>query len=281
MLHAVVLMASATGLLGRGSGLGAVSMAFHRQWVAIVALVLFLALRGKRPGKAPWGSLKVAVSGLAIGLHWVGFFGAINVSNVSTGVVFLATTPTFTALLQPLLLKKRFQPLDLSLGLASVFGMVLVFGHAPDAAAAAPFGVLAAIMACLFGLLNAQNATRFRLTDLMIAQFTYGMGTVAVSSFFFEPLELPSGDDWWLVLVLGTVCTAWTISMAVHLLKVISPFNMAIAINLEPLYAMALALVIFGKTEVMAPGFYPGVGVLVLCTFLKPVVMPFLARRRR
>ncbi|MBO75106.1 MAG: EamA family transporter [Flavobacteriales bacterium] len=282
MLHFIVLIFGFTGILGKLISLDAERLVFWRVFLGGSLVWLWLVARGRIQrfsGKSLW---KVALVGCAAAAHWIAFFASIKASNVSVALATLATTPVFVSVLEPLVHKRRVDKRELVLGMVIICGLlVLLWGPAPSGAVSdlsqyyrgVGLALISAALAAVFATFNSvlvrshdsANLTRLELLSaavvLAVLSMVQGKGLDAAH------WSVPSEDWLWLGL-LATLATAFAFLMSIEVMKELSPFTTAVAINLEPVYAIALAALIFGDEERMHGGFYLGAAIIVGAVFV-------------
>jgi len=282
MLHFIVLIFGFTGILGKLISLDAERLVFWRVFLGGSLVWLWLVARGRIQrfsGKSLW---KVALVGCAAAAHWIAFFASIKASNVSVALATLATTPVFVSVLEPLVHKRRVDKRELVLGMVIICGLlVLLWGPAPSGAVSdlsqyyrgVGLALISAALAAVFATFNSvlvrshdsANLTRLELLSaavvLAVLSMVQGKGLDAAH------WSVPSEDWLWLGL-LATLATAFAFLMSIEVMKELSPFTTAVAINLEPVYAIALAALIFGDEERMHAGFYLGAAIIVGAVFV-------------
>lgn len=291
MLHFIVLIFGFTGILGKLISLDAERLVFWRVLIGGGLVAGWLLMRGRVQRFKPEMLWKVGLVGCVAAAHWIAFFASIKVSNVSVALATLATTPVFVSVLEPIIHHRRFDPKELVLGLVIILGLgVLLWGPSPDGplpdasryykgvGLALISAALAAIFATLNGVLvksyDSANLTRVELLSaaLGLAALFVIQGKGRVLAFW----QVPSADWLWIGL-LATLATAFAFLMSIEVMKNLTPFTTAVAINLEPVYAIALAALIFGEEERMGGGFYLGASIIVGAVF----VDAWLKRRAR
>ena len=279
-LHATVVVFGFTGILGKLITLSATPLVFWRTLIGAAGLYLWWAVR--RTVRTPigprlrWG---IVGTGGLVALHWVTFFAAIKASSVSLALAVMATVPMFVAFIEPLLHRRRLDPRELILGAVAVAGLWWMYRVDVEYGEGMAFALISALCAALFGTLNsiwgrsvpAMMVSRIELTSacVLLGAWLSMSGSWASA--------MPTSTDWGWLFLLGLIATSLAFALTVEVMKVLSPFTVAMAINLEPIYAILLALLVFGEDEVMPPGFYGGAAVLLSAVFLDVV----LKRRKR
>ena len=276
-IHLCVLLWGFTAILGKLITLPALPLVWWRMLIVVAVLALLPTVwRGLRamPARTRWAYAGI---GALVALHWLTFYGAIKLSNASVAATCIAFATPMTALVEPLLTRQRFQPRDLLLGLLSLPGIWLVVGGVPDGMhAGIVAGVVSALFVALFGTLNK------RMVDggdpLTVTALELGAGTLTltllaplmpllVPAFAGPLLVLPSGmDAFWLVL-LALACTLFPFALCLVALRHLSAFTAQLSVNLEPIYAIVLAAILFGEQQELSAQFYLGVAIILGVVF--------------
>jgi len=283
-LHFCVFLWGFTAVLGKLISLQALPLVWWRVLLCCATLWWLLPraqLRGLSR-RVFWQMLGI---GALVGLHWICFYGAIKLSNASIAVATMAVTSFFSALLEPLLLRKRVQWYELALGILILPGMALVVGNIElEMLAGFAVAVLAALLAALFSVLNK------RLIDTasppaLVMSFVELFGGLVLCSLVL-PFALawspelriePQGMDWAWMLILAWVCTLLPYYLTLLAMRYITAFATNLTINLEPVYGVVLAGLFFQEHKDLSPGFYLGVAIVLLAVFSHP----FLTKRFR
>ena len=286
-IHLCVLLWGFTAILGKLITLPALPLVWWRMLIVVVALALLPRVwRGVRamPLRTRW---VYAGIGALVALHWLTFYGAIKLSNASVAATCIAFATPMTALVEPLLTRQRFQPRDLLLGLASLPGIWLVVGGVPAGMhAGIVAGVVSALFVALFGTLNK------RMVDggdpLTVTALELGAGTLTLTLLapvmpllvpaFAGPLLLvPTGMDAFWLVVLALACTLFPFALCLVALRHLSAFTAQLSVNLEPIYAIVLAAILFGEQQELSGKFYAGVAIILGVVFAQGL----LAGRRK
>jgi len=283
LLHIVVLIFGFTGILGKLISIPSELLVWYRMLIASVSLAIYIKLRGKSLKLKKEGRIKVTTVGFIIAAHWIFFFEAIKQSNVSITLAALATASIFTALLEPLFFKRKIHYYELFLGALVLLGLYFIFQFETDNATGIILGVIAAFLASLFTVINGKLIKQY--DSERISLYELSGGVLAISIYFLLgladdafSLEIPTSDLLWL-LVLGVICTAFAFVASVEVMKELTPFTVSLSINLEPVYGIILAFLIFGEEEKMSLGFYLGT-ILILSSIFVNVWLKRRARKR-
>ena len=282
-LHVAILIFGTTGILGRLITVDAFHTVWHRLWIAVgsMSLALFVIRHGIAVNRERL--FKILGTGAILAAHWVTFFEAINRSNVSAALVCLSSTAFFTSILEPIYYKRGIAWREPVFGLCIIVGLYFVFQSELHYATGMIFGIISAIFAAWFTVINgllvrrtdAKTITFYELVGAFLALSVFMLVTGAFDS---EQFFLSRSDFGWL-LILGTVCTVFSFLLSVLLMKRLTPYTFAMAINLEPIYTMILAVVIWPESETMSPGFYFGAAIVLAVISLNSFVSNRVAKR--
>jgi drug/metabolite transporter (DMT)-like permease len=271
LLHITVLIWGFTGILGGLIQQPTADLVFWRTTIALFGLGAYAWWR-----KVPLGYDRDAgiylLTSLLIAAHWLTFYGAIKIGSVSIAAACLSCSTVFTALLEPLWFKRSVRKYELVLGVVVVAALILIFGLEADQRMAIGLSVLSALLSAWFNVVNGVlvlrgNAVRIGFYEML------GTTLAIVPLFLFlqrgPPAlwRMPQSDVLWL-LALGLVCTSFAFVAGIAVMRVLTPFTVVLAVNLEPVYTIALALLIWGDKERLHAGSYAGVALIVLCLFL-------------
>lgn len=248
----------------------------------LVAGALLLVPRVWRGWLSLSGRLKLIYAGIGalVALHWLTFYGAIKLANASVAVTCIALAPVFLAVVEPLLTGKRFEPRELALGVAVVPGVALVVGGVPHGMRlGVAVGALSALLVALFGALNKRYIER--ADPLTVTAVELGAGALFLIAVAWavpalgKPLTLPDLHDWMLLALLAYACTLLPFALSLVALRQLSAYSAQLAINLEPVYAIVLAIPLLGEQRELSLQFYLGVAIVLLAVFAHP----WIARR--
>ena len=201
-------------------------------------------------------------TGIIIATHWVFFFKAIKVSNVSVALVTMSTGAFFTSLIEPIFFRRKIKPLEIILGLFVILGLYVIFNFESQYKLGIIYALISSFLGSLFAVLNGLFIKKYDANTISLYQLFFGAFFVLVYlllsnrvsiDFFMLPTM-----DWVYLIVLSSVCTAYAFIVSVKVMKFLSPYTVMLTINLEPIYAIILALFIFGDKEKMNPEFYLG-----------------------
>ena len=275
-LHLLVFIWGFTAILGALISTDAIPLVWYRMLFAVIILFLYFIFKKKSLKTTKKGLLKFFISGVIIALHWVAFFSAIKVSNVSIALVAMSTGALFTSLIEPLFFKRRLILLELFLGLIVIAGLYLIFNVESEYTIGIIYALVASFLSALFTVLNGLFIKKYDADVISFYQLLFGVGFISVyilasSDFTFSDFTLTSSDIFYL-LILSSICTAYAFVISVDIMKYLTPFTVMLTLNLEPIYGIILALIIFGEKEKMSPQFYLGASVILVTVIVNGIL---------
>lgn len=277
-MHLAVLLWGFTGVLGRAISLSAPVLVWYRMLLAAIILGFILIFRKKWQPIAKKDILKLIGIGVLVAVHWLCFYGSIKLANTSIAVVCLATASVFIAVLEPVINKGKIKANELALGLLALVGMLCIYLLHPEEDVhpahvminfklGLVLGLIAAVISAVFTIFNKPLAEKYSARPLVFWEMLSGFAFLSLFLPFYlkqMPQEsfLPAGWDYLWLLLLGYCCTVWGQSLAMSALKQLSAFTTAISVNLEPVYAILLAFIIFQENQELGYGFYVGMSLI-------------------
>jgi drug/metabolite transporter (DMT)-like permease len=267
-LHIAVFLAGFTGVLGKVIDLNEGMIVWWRLLFTVVTMaVLFLAF--KKIQKIPLKDiLKICGVGLIAALHWLTFYGAIKWSNVSVALTCFSSISFFTAIFEPLLFKRKVNQTELLLGLLTIAGIYIIFHFDDRYKAGIITGIISAMLAAIFPIFNRQFLQRINVETMLLWQQTGGFITLsAILPFYFGLFPsknfIPGWQDVLWLLVLAWVCSVFAFQLTSHALKRLSAFTVNLSYNLEPVYGILIAFIVFKENQQLGKWFYYGFAVIV------------------
>jgi drug/metabolite transporter (DMT)-like permease len=268
-LHITVLIFGFTGVLGKLIETGSYLLVWYRVGIALVALLgyFFIKKHSLKVDKKLLG--KILLVGVIIAVHWVTFFEAIKQSNVSVALVCFSSSTLFTSLIEPLYFKRKIKPYELLFGLLIIIGLYFIFSFEFKYITGMILSVISAALASWFTVLNGVLMKKSNSKTISFYELLGAFGIVSIYLLITNGLDfsIPISDIKWL-LILGIVCTAFAFMLSVEVMKKISPYTVTISVNLEPIYSIILALLIWPESETMTFGFYLGTSIVIITIFL-------------
>ena len=276
ILHTAVFLAGWTGIFGRLISLGGLPLVWYRMITSVVVLTAVLACM-QRLHKTSWAAvMKIGGCGILLALHWVAFFASIQASNVSIGVACVATSCFFTTLFDPIVNRRQVQWRNILLSFIAIAGILFIFSIDVRYRLGIALGLLCAALYSLFSILNINvaNETHEDSATMLLYELTGGVLflTLCIPAFHaLYPAEpvVPVGGDLLSLLLLGSVFTVIPFLFQLQALRKLTAFTVNIAYNLEPLYSIAIAAVLFGELQEVGFSFWVGICLIVLSVVLQ------------
>lgn len=267
-LHIAVLLAGFTGVLGRLITMNEGMLVWYRMLITAITLWIVMLLT-KKIQRIGWKeAVKISGIGFLAAWHWIFFFASIKYANVSVGLVCLSAVGFFSAILEPLINRVKINLIELLFGMLSVFGIYLIFHFDTQYKLGITLGIISSFFAALFPILLKLSMNKTNMQTVLTWEMTGGF--IALSFIMpvylnFFPVEslLPSMNDFLWLLVLSWLCSVVAFQFSLNALKKLSAFTVSLSYNLEPLYGIIMAFVIFKENKEMNEGFF--LGLTVVC----------------
>lgn len=284
LLHLIVLIFGFTAILGKLITIESDLLVWFRMGIATLVLAAYIAFTKASLKMKKGGIWKTVLTGFVIAAHWIFFFEAINQSNVSITLAAISSTSLFTSLLEPIVFKRKLLWYEVILGGAAIVGLYFIFKFELDNKLGLILGLISAALAATFTVINGTLIKQY--DSQKISLYELGGGFLAVTAYliFFKGFpamsELAlSSSDWMYILILAVVCTAFAFVVSVEVMKELTPFTVSLTINLEPVYGIILAIIIFGADEKMSTGFYAGALIILSTLFANVLIKKWLKKK--
>ncbi|MEC7654121.1 MAG: DMT family transporter [Bacteroidota bacterium] len=277
LLHAVVVIFGFTGILGKLISIEAIPLVFWRTTIGGLVILAWLAIRKQITKKSRSTILKMSGVGLLVASHWILFFASIKASTVSVALAMVATTPMFVGLIEPIVFNRKLDWKEIFVSAIVIVGISTIFKISGEYYLGMILGLASALLAGLFATFNGVLVKTYDASNIsMIELLSASLGItllLACTGGIDSDLFILSSSDWLWISILAVVATSFAFIASTSVMKVLTPFTTAIAINLEPVYAIILAVVFFGDEEVMGVEFYLGasliIGAVIINTLIK------------
>ena len=276
LLHLIVFIWGFTAILGALITIDAIPLVWYRMLLAVLFIAIYFLWKKKSFKVDRAGLLKFFFTGVVIALHWVFFFKAIKVSNVSVALVTMSTGAFFTALIEPVFFKRKINSLEMFLGLLVIAGLYIIFNFESQYKVGIIYALIASFLGALFAVLNGLFIKKYTADTISFYQLLFGVVFITIyllftNSFSVSFFQIPA-SDWMYLIVLSSICTAYAFIASVQVMKYLSPYTVMLTINLEPIYAIVLALFIFGDKEQMSSTFYLGAFIVLFVVLLNGII---------
>ncbi len=277
--HVIVFIWGFTAVLGALISLDAVPLVWYRMVLATGFIFLWIWWKKKSLRVPPKKLLLLLVAGVIIALHWLTFFGAIKVSNVSITLALLSTGAFFTSILEPVFYNRKFVGYEIIFGLVVMAGLFIIFQVETDYTMGIILALISAFLSAVFTLINGKLIQHAAPSVISFYELTTGVAAITLyliimtvisggTSGFTTGFFTLSTQDWINLLILASVCTAYAFISAVAVMKHLSPYTIMLTTNLEPVYGIVLAFMVFGSKEEMQPQFYYGAAIILTTVIL-------------
>ena len=276
-LHLAVLIGSATGLFGKLISMHALPLSFWRTAIAAIAIAVILFFRKSLHKVSLKDFLKMALAGGFIALHWVFFYASIKASNISIGVICYSLLGFFTALLEPIINRKRFSFRDFFYSLLTVAGILLIFQLDTKFRLGIILGVISTFLASFYSIISKRLDAQKICPSSSLLMYELIAGTavllVVCLGYGHRHPEIPfipdNLTDITMLFLLALVCTAFMYFLILQVLKDVSAFTVGLAYNLEPVYSIIFAILFFGESKELGFAFYSGLTLIILSVGLQ------------
>ena len=280
-LHFIVFLWGFSAILGRLISITAIELVLFR--FALAALGMYGLIHftlGRDSIKISRGDqLKLILIGIVVALHWLAFFGSARLANVSVSLVGFATNSLWAALLEPWFNKTKMKKFELVLGLLVVIGLYIIFSFDFQYKLGLLIAISAGFTSALFSVFNAKMVKHIHPRTITFYEMCGGFLTVGLCILICKiawpdsgfSMKWPSLSDWICISTLAGVCSIYAYTVAIELMKKVSVFLIQLTLNLEPLYGIVMAVIIFGEQEEMSTNFYVGTFVILCAVFSYPL----------
>ena len=268
-LHFIVFVWGFTAVIGKLITIDALPLVWYRMLMAYLIILAYILIRKFQLKVSPKTLLMLILGGIVVSLHWVTFFMAIKVSNVSIALATMSTGAFFTALLEPFWYGRKMVGYELVFGLIVMLGLYIMFRVETGFLNGILLALVSSFLSATFSLINGKLTQEQRPS--IISFYELGSGVLFLSIYlvfsgsFDQKFFQLSVNDWMYIFILASVCTAYAFIASVKILKYISPYTVMLTINLEPVYGIILAFLLLGESEKLNPLFYVG-ALLILTT---------------
>ncbi len=272
LLHFIVFIWGFTAILGALISIDAIPLVWYRMLIAVACIVVYFLIKKKSFKITSKAALSFFISGLIIAVHWITFFKAIKVSNVSVALVTMSTGAFFASLIEPFFFKRKINLVEMILGSLVILGLYIIFNFESDYTMGIIYALISAFLSALFAVLNGLYIKKYEADTISLYQLLFGVLGITVflaaTGQFTPSFFVLKASDWVYLTILGSICTAYAFIVSVKVMKYLSPYTVMLTINLEPIYAIVLALIIFKEKEQMNTTFYFGAFIVLFVVLL-------------
>lgn len=273
-LHIAVFLAGFTGVLGRLIELQEGLLVWYRLLFSAITMWVLFSITKSLKALPFKDVLKVTGVGCIAAFHWVTFYGSIKYSNISVALVCFSAIGFFTALFEPIVFRKKIVWIELMLGVLVMVGIFIIFHFDPQFKKGIKFGIISAMLGAIFPVFNRQLMQRMNAPTLMTWELSGGLISLTLLlPFYFQGFPpaywIPTLSDFLWLLVLSWLCSVWAFQLSANALKKISAFTVNLTYNLEPVYGIILAFIMYNENKYLGLSFYLGLSLIILAVLLQ------------
>ncbi len=275
-LHFIVFIWGFTAVLGDLITIEAVPLVWHRMLLGAFFVLMYIVYKKGKLKVSLRSLIKFAFVGFLIALHWLAFFSAVKVSNVSITLAMMSTGAFFASLLEPIFFKRKIISYEVIFGIIVIVGLYIIFKVESEYLSGILFALLASFLGALFSIFNGMLVKNHNATIISFYELLFGVLFITIYILFTGGFDISffniSGSDWTYLIILASICTAYAFIASVHVMKWISPYTLMLTTNMEPVYGILLALLILGEKEYMSPTFYLGAIIILITVVLNGII---------
>lgn len=276
-LHLLVFIAGFTAILGELITITAIPLVWYRMVIAFVLMFTYIKLAKVRLRISAKSILRLSLAGILVALHWITFFGSIDEANISIALTMFSTGAFFASFIEPLIYKRRVIWYEILFGLIIIGGVFVITQSEFRYINGIILGICSAFLSSLFAVLNGSFLKQHTATVISFYEFLSGVAFISIfllfsNKGFSKDFFSVSSLDLFYLFILASICTAYAFIASVYVMKQISPYTVVLTYNLEPVYGIILALILFPDKEKMSPNFYYGASIILSVVLLNGIL---------
>ena len=267
-LHLAVFLAGFTGVLGKLITLNEGLLVWYRLLISAVTVWIIFSISKKIKRILITDALQIMGIGFIAAMHWVTFYGAIKYANISVALVCFSAVGFFTALMEPLLLRVRIKWSEVLLGILVMVGIYIIFHFDPEYKVGIILGLLSALLLAVMVILIRIVLQKINIETVLTYQMSGGFLSLTILLPFYLqyfPVQniFPSSNDWMWLFVLSWLCSVWAFQLSSNALKKLSAFTVNLTYNLEPVYGILLAFIVYSENKILGFSFLVGLSLIM------------------
>lgn len=260
-------------------------LVWWRLLITVVSLWALYIVQGKARRIPTRSILMISLIGTVQALHWVCFYASIKLANVTIALTCLSTTALIAALIEPLVIKKKFDFFEIVLGMFAIAGILIIYNTHLNFSTGILVGLLAAVLTVMVSVINKKIIDKYHPEHITLYQLSGGFFGMSIllplfHFLFHDQWSVPTRIDWIWLILLSWVCTILTFFLYIRSLKKISAFTMNLTLTLEPIYGIILAFIIYHENKFLSKWFYAGFALIILAVFFHTLRIIYLSRRK-
>ncbi|WP_303319079.1 DMT family transporter [Flavivirga abyssicola] len=276
-LHFLVFIAGFTAILGELITIKAIPLVWYRMAMASILMFIYIKIAKVKIKITLKSFLRLSIAGIIIALHWITFFGAIDAANISIALAMFSTGAFFASLIEPIIYKRAIIWYEILFGIIVIIGVFIITQSEIKYLTGILLGISSAFFSSLFAVLNGKFLTKHTATVISFYEFISGVIFISIYILFFgEGVSLDffnlNTADFGYLFILASICTAYAFIASVYVMKLISPYTVVLTYNLEPIYGIIMAIILFPEKEKMSASFYYGAIVIIATVILNGVL---------
>lgn len=286
LLHLLVFIWGWSPILGKLlniEGVVAYQLVWFRFLITIISIGVYIIITRQSVRLPKKDILQLVGIGGIIAFHWFSFYNAINISNVSVTLVAFATGTLFTSIIEPVFFKRKIIRYEIVLGMVIIGAIAIIFKVETRYTLGIIFGMSAALTSSFFTVFNGLLIRRISSSVISIYELTGGFVALTVYLFFAGEFNLHffniTPKAWGWLSILSIVATAYPFIASINLMKKISPYTVTLAVNLETIYGIIFAFILWEKDEAMTPSFYLGTLIILATIFGNGLLKSYMRKR--
>lgn len=285
-LHFLVFIAGFTAILGELITINAISLVWYRMVIALALIFVYIKIAKVKFKINLKSFIRLSIAGIIISLHWITFFGSIKEANISIALAMFSTGAFFASLIEPVIYKRSIIWYEIFFGLMVIVGVFIITQSEIKYLTGIILGILSAFLSSLFAVLNGNFLKTHTATVISFYEFLSGVICISIyilcfgEGFTTDFFRLSFSDFGYLFL-LASICTAYAFIASVYIMKTLSPYTVVLTYNLEPIYGIVMALMLFPDKEKMTKSFYYGAIIIISVVFLNAILKNSIKLKRR
>lgn len=276
-LHFLVFIAGFTAILGELITIKAVALVWYRMLMAAFLIFIYVKVAKVKLQITPKAILRLSIAGIIIALHWITFFGSIDEANISIALAMFSTGAFFASFIEPIIYKRAIIWYEIIFGIIVVAGVFIITQSEMKYLTGIILGISSAFLSSLFAVLNGSFLKQHTATVISFYEFLSGVLFISIYILFFDEgfskeFFNISKPDFIYLFILASFCTAYAFIAAVYVMKLITPYTVVLTYNLEPVYGIILAIILFPEKEKMSINFYYGTAIIISVVLLNAIL---------
>ncbi|MDA9069853.1 DMT family transporter [Algibacter sp.] len=276
-LHFLVFIAGFTAILGELITIKAIPLVWYRMIIASILMLIYIKIAKVKLKINLKSILRLSIAGVIIALHWITFFGAIDEANISITLAMFSTGAFFASLIEPIIYKRSIIWYEILFGIIVIAGVFIITQSEIKYLTGIILGISSAFLSSLFAVLNGSFLKQHSATVISFYEFLSGVFFISIyilcfgEGFSIDFFSL-SQSDFGYLFILASVCTAYAFIASVYVMKIISPYTVVLSYNLEPIYGIIMALILFPEKEKMSASFYYGAIIIISVVLINAIL---------